>query len=259
MPTLFLHIRSASLAALLLAMFCASEAAAASETEDAQRYADCIARAQRQPGDGWETALAWSSLGGGEAARHCAAVALIGLGHLEEAATRLERLAQESRRDAGLRAEMLGQAAQAWLSAGQRERAIGTLDAALKLAPNAPDLHVDRALAHAEGGDYRAALVDLDLAAQAAPRRADVLALRAAAKRRLGDTAGAEDDVMTALEIEPDQPDALIESGILQLQRGNTAAARHDWRRVLEVQPEGPAADAARRHIEAMDAGLGKQ
>jgi tetratricopeptide (TPR) repeat protein len=258
MPTLSFRIRSASIAAMLAGVLCLGASAAAA-AEDARRYAECIALAQRKPTDGWETALAWSSLGGGEAARHCAAVALIGLGHLEEAATRLERLAQESRREAALRAEMLGQAAQAWLLAGQRERAIGTLDAALKLAPDAVDLLVDRALAQAEGGDYRAALADLDHAVKAAPRRADVLALRAAAKRRLGDAAGAEEDVMSALEIEPDQPDALIESGILQLQRGDVAAARRDWRRVLELQPDGPAADAARRHIETLDAGISKR
>lgn len=256
MPTLSSRLRSASLAALVLAA-ATPAALAAGDAEDARRYAECIALAQRQPNDGWETALAWSSLGGGEAARHCAAVALIGLGHVEEAATRLERLAQESRRDAALRAEMLGQAAQAWLLAGQSERAVGTLDAALKLAPQSVDLHVDRALAQAERGDFSAALADLDGAARLAPRRADVLALRAAAKRRLGDMAGAEEDVVAALEIDPDQIDALVESGILQAQRGDAAAARRDWRRVLELQPDGPAADAARRHIEALDAGIG--
>lgn len=256
MRTVAVPTRSAKTLALLAALIVAAPALAG-EAEDARRYAQCIDLAQRKPADGWETALAWSSLGGGEAARHCAAVALIGLGHHEEAANRLERLAQESRRAPELRAAMLGQAAQAWLLAGQRERAAGTLDAAIKLAPADADLRVDRAVVHAEAQDYRAALGELDQAARLAQRRADVLALRAAAKRHLGDLAGAEADVVAALESDPDQPDALIESGILHQRSGDTAGARRDWLRVLQVAPESVAADTARRHIEGLDAGIG--
>ena len=37
--------------------------------DDKSQYAHCVALARSKPDDGWEEALAWSSLGGGEPAR----------------------------------------------------------------------------------------------------------------------------------------------------------------------------------------------
>ena len=63
--------------------------------ERAKRYGECMATARRRPQDGFEDAIAWRAEGGGTAADHCAAVALIGLEQYSEAANRLERLAQD--------------------------------------------------------------------------------------------------------------------------------------------------------------------
>ncbi len=138
--------------------------------DDATQYRHCIALARQKPDDGWEEALAWSSLGGGEPARHCGAIALIGLRQYEEGASRLEGLAAISHADAKLRAGMLAQAGQAWLLAKNPERANAAQTAALKLVPGAPDLLVDRAQSFAEAKNYREALTDLDQALVAAPR-----------------------------------------------------------------------------------------
>src|SRR5919108_545494 len=58
-----------------------------------REYEDCMTLARRVPADGYESALAWEGQGGGDPARHCAAVALIGMGKFTEAAERLESLA----------------------------------------------------------------------------------------------------------------------------------------------------------------------
>lgn len=240
--------------AVLLAIQAAAMASAA-EPPEAQRYAACMDLARRNPERGWESALAWGSLGGGEPARHCGAVALIGLGHYEEAATRLEQLAKDSRGEPTLRAAMLGQAARAWMRAKQLERAQGTLDGAVTLAPDDADLRIDRAMLRAERRDFAGAVADLDHVLQRTPRRVDALVLRAAARRNSNDTPGAERDVRAALEVEPNNLDALLESGILHAQQGNRGRARQDWRRILELAPDSAVADMARGHIEAMEIG----
>ena len=67
--------------------------------------------ARTDPNTAFEAALAWQELGGGEAARHCSAVALIGLGQYGQAATRLEDLAKAMKAaDGPSRAAILGQA-----------------------------------------------------------------------------------------------------------------------------------------------------
>src|ERR1700674_1114577 len=86
--------------------------------EDAQRYHDCMTQARQVPAKAYETAIAWQKKGGGAAAGHCAAVALIGLGRYSAAAQSLEKLAADqakTRKDLG--AGLYGQAAQAWLLA----------------------------------------------------------------------------------------------------------------------------------------------
>ncbi len=243
-----------AVAVLLLAQ-AAPMASAAEPSSEARRYAECMDLTRRNPEQGWESALAWGSLGGGEAAGHCGAVALIGLGHYEEAATRLERLAKDSHREPALRAAMLGHAARAWVGAKQTERAQGTLDSALTLAPDSPELRVDRAMLRAERQDFAGAVADLDHVLQRTPRRLDALVLRAAAKRNGNDAQGARGDVMAALEIDPDNLDALLESGILHAQRGNRDQARRDWRRILQMAPDSAAAESARGHIEKMEIG----
>src|SRR5260370_35045606 len=81
-------------------------------------------RARHDPGAGEKLALAWHERGGAHPADHCAAVALIGLKQYKEAAIRLDALAQGmTTAPAGLRAEVLDQAGQAWGLAGDPVRA----------------------------------------------------------------------------------------------------------------------------------------
>src|SRR3712207_5307380 len=62
--------------------------------------------------DGWEAA------GGGDGARHCAALALLALGETERGAERLEDLARRSDADPATRAAIFAEAGNAWTLAG---------------------------------------------------------------------------------------------------------------------------------------------
>ncbi|HVI53245.1 MAG TPA: hypothetical protein VM661_18705 [Candidatus Sulfotelmatobacter sp.] len=227
--------------------------------DDAREYKHCIQLARQKPDDGWEEALAWTSLGGGEPARHCAAIALIGLKQYEEGATRLEALARDSHSAARLRAGMLAQAGQAWLLAKMPEKAYAAQSAALDLVPGAPDLLVDRAQSLAEAKNYRDALADLDKAVQADPKRVDALVFRASAKRFLDDLAGAEADLEAAKKLDPLYQDAWLESGMIKRLKGDDAGARQDWLKLLEIAPNSVSADTARRNIEMLDVEKVKQ
>jgi tetratricopeptide (TPR) repeat protein len=221
--------------------------------DNAIQYKHCIALARQKPEEGWEEALAWSSLGGGEPARHCGAIALIGLRQFEEGASRLEDLAATSHADVKLRAGMLAQAGQAWLLAKNPERANADQTAALKLVPDAPDLLIDRAESLAEAKNYKESLADLDRALTVAPDRVDALTFRAAAKRFLDDQKGAQVDIDRALKLDPLYQDAWLENGILKRLAGNDAEARQAWLKILEIAPNSAAADLARRNIELLD------
>ncbi|MFQ5773424.1 MAG: hypothetical protein ACE5GS_02790 [Kiloniellaceae bacterium] len=219
-----------------------------------REYADCMALARARPGDALDRALAWDALGGGEPAKHCAAVALIGLGRYEAAARRLERLAQDMvAATRGLRAGVLAQSAQAWLMAGEAARAVAAQSAALTLDPDNVELLIDRSIALATAGSYWMALDDLNGALDLAPERADILILRASAFRYLDALDLAGDDIERALRLDPDNPDGLLERGILRRLAGDAARAREDWLRVLEIADGAPAADAARANLEKLD------
>jgi Flp pilus assembly protein TadD, contains TPR repeats len=243
-------LRPLALAALLGAFVLPASAETVGGPEE---YRICLTLAKQKPEQGWEEALAWQSLGGGEAARHCAAVALIGLGKYGEAATRLETLANESVREDGMRAEMLAQAAQAWILEGNVQRADAAQRAALVLSPGDPDLLLDQAVLLAQLGHYRDAAATLSAVLRVQPNRVEALTLRGTALRYLDDLPGARDDIARALDLDPDFPDALLERGILHRLAGEDAAAREDWLKAMDLAPESPAADAARGNLEKLD------
>lgn len=233
----------------------AAPAAVAQQTDDAATYAECMRLAASRPGDAWEMAGRWQGLGGGEPARHCAAVALIGLGEHQEAASRLEDLAQASRAEDAIRAGMLAQAGQAWLLAGDAERAYAAQTTALNLTPTDPRLLVDRAVTLATAENYREAIDDLTTALNIAPDDADALAWRATAFRYVDAPDLARHDVTRALEIDPTHPAALLEKGILARLAGDLDGARQAWLAVIDAAPDSPEAETARMSIQALDGG----
>lgn len=217
-------------------------------------YRACLNQARGEPEAAYRAALDWHAAGGGLPARHCAAVALLGLHAYEEAASRLETLAGEvpdARLD--LRLGLMAQAALGWMMSGRAARAEQLLSLVITAEPDDPQLLADRAVARLSLRDYWGAVDDLDRSLQMLPRDVELLLYRASAYRYLGVPDLAWDDVDRALAVDSQAPAAWLERGILEQMAGDDAAARRSWIKVLEVAPDGPSADAARARLEALD------
>lgn len=226
---------------------------AAKEIDHAYQYKACMALAKKSPEEAFESALNWRDLGGGDAAEHCVAAALIGLGQYAEAAGRLESLAERTKHDPSVKAGLLAHGAQAWLLHGNASRAEAVLTAALKLTPHDSALLVDRAQARAELKDYQSAVEDLSQSIEREDRRPDAFVFRATAYRYLDKLELALADVERALALQPTHAEGLLERGILKRLRQDKIGARQDWLSVLRVAPTGAAAEAARANLERMD------
>ena len=251
-------VRAAALALLLgapaLVLGAPAPARAADEVLPPDPYEVCMTLAREDPAAGFERAGTWQSEGGGDRARHCAAVALIELGQHDEAARRLEALAQDLQpAHLGLRAEVLGQAGQAWLLAGNNERAHAAQSAAIEIDPKNLELWIDRSVTLALAQNYWEAIDDLNQALDIDPEQAEALIFRASAYRYLDALELALEDVTRALGSSPNNPDGLLERGILRRLIGDDLGARADWLEVTKFAPDSPAAESARRNLERMD------
>lgn len=249
---IFLMMAKATVFGALL--FFTSDTATAASRDEAAEYKACIKLTKREPELAFESALTWRDQGGGFPARHCAALALVGMKKYHIAAPRLEKLAEEMR-DSGshLVVPVLSQAANAWLLAEDYERANAVATTALEIAPQNIEMLIDRSRILAKAANYREAFNDLDLVLRLDPARSDALAFRASAWRQLGNNERALEDVELALSLTPNLIDALIERGILLRLAGNTDDARRDWLKVLEISPHSPAGETARRNLEKLD------
>jgi tetratricopeptide (TPR) repeat protein len=220
---------------------------------EAATYERCIKLARQNPGEARNLAQSWRERGGAHPADHCAAVALVGLKQYKEAATRLEALARAmTSAPAGLRAEVLDQAGQAWGLAGDPVRAYAAAGEAVALDPNDPDLLIDRAQAAAALGYFDKAVADLDHVLKADPSRVDALIYRASANRALDRLDPALADVEKAIAQAPKSAPALLERGNIRRLKGDNKGARHDWERVGQLAPGSQADMAARANIERL-------
>jgi tetratricopeptide (TPR) repeat protein len=218
---------------------------------DAATYDRCLKLAKQDPKAAQRLAQSWRERGGAHPADHCAAVALVGLKQYKEAATHLEALAADMKTaPAGLRADVLDQAAQAWLLAGDAVRAYAAAGQALTFQPDDPDLLVDRAEAAASAGYFDKAVADLDRVLQADPGRPDALIYRASANRALDRLDPALADIEKALAETPNSVPALLERGNIRRLKGDTKGAREDWERIGELAPGSQADMAARANLE---------
>jgi len=254
--------------ALLCLLFIATGAAAAEPARspprppprnaeaDAATYDRCLKLARQNPDAAKSLAQAWHGRGGAHPADHCAAVALVGLKQYKEAATRLEALAQEmTTAPVSLRAEVLDQAGQAWLLAGDPVRAYAASGQAVSLQPNDPDLRIDRAEAAASAGYFDKSVADLDHVLKAEPGRVDALIYRASANRELGRLDPALADVEKALAQAPNSVPGLLERGNIRRLKGDIEGAREDWNRIGRLAAGSKADMAARANLEHLEPG----
>ena len=243
----------ATLMALQLAATAAEPALHDAQAE-AATYDHCTKLAKQNPAAAEKLAQTWHEHGGAHPADHCAAIALIGLKRYKEAATRLEALAQAmTAAPAGLRAEVLDQAGQAWGLAGDPVRAYAAAGAAVALAPNNPEVLIDRAEAAASAGYLDKAVTDLDQVLKTNPNHVDALIYRASAYRALERLDPALADIERALVLAPNSAPALLERGNIRRLQGDGDAARRDWERVSQVAPGSQADMAARANIERLE------
>lgn len=218
-----------------------------------REYGACMRLARISPQEGFESALAWGDSGGGGAAEHCAAVALFSMGQYREAAKRFEEISGTVGDEAAFRAQLLAQAGQSWLQAGEIDRAFTAYSIALQISPGDPEILIDRAMVLAERGQYAKSVEDLNTALLADRNLIEALVLRASAYRYLDALDSAFQDVTRALELSPQHPEALLERGNILRLRGDPDGARRDWLALLRLYEGTPAADAAQRNIEMLD------
>jgi Flp pilus assembly protein TadD len=228
--------------------------APAAALDNQAQYQACMSLLQRDPAGALDSAVEWERQGGGDAARHCKALALIRTGEAEDGALELERVAQIMPQDkAPLAAELFAQAGQAWIRAGDPQRALYAQGQGLKLDPRNVELLIDRALTYGASGMYSDALNDLNAAAALAPDNPEIYTMRGDAYRQLGKPDLAEENIAQALKLSPSHPSALLERGYLRRAKGDTAGARADWLAVIQVLPNSAAAEEARKNLEKLD------
>jgi tetratricopeptide (TPR) repeat protein len=215
----------------------------------------CLGLLRTDPDEALAFATRWETEEGGEGARQCGSLAMIALGDPSRAAQRLEALASASRAGNTARAAVFAQAAQAWLMAGESNRAFGATTLALTLTPDDADLLIDRAVALGTLGRYGEAVMDLDRALMLDPLRAEALVFRAAAWRHLDRAEPARRDIERALALNPESAEALLERGILRQLAGDSEGARMDWERAVELSPNSATADLALQNLALNEAG----
>ena len=218
-------------------------------------YGRCLDMLSTDPSgaDALSTTLAATE--GSEAAQHCHALAQVELGNPAAGAALLDHLAATSAAATVSRAVIFGQADQAWMMAGNAERASASATQALTLSPDDPDLRIGRAIAALSLENDAQAADDLTHALDLDPRRADALILRATAYRHLGKLDAATDDIGAAFALDPENPDLLLERGIIRQRRGDLAGARTDWEHVSELAPDTATADLAEQNLALLEAG----
>ncbi len=253
MPSHKSHSRARLAAPLVLAfapLAIAGDTLADGRIDHSAEYDACMVLADRAPTEALASAQSWEEVGGGNPARHCAAIALFNLRNYEEAAARLEALAVEiGGVDRPLTAGLHDQAGRAWLLAGEPVAAQAALGAAIALAPEDAELYIARSYAHAARQDYGSALADLTRAEELAPGLAEIHLLKAAALRFSGNAPAALLEADRAVASAPANPDVFLERGNIRWLLEDIDGARNDWTQVLSLAPDSSAAQSARRNL----------
>lgn len=215
------------------------------------RLEECLDLATDDPVAGEAAAAKWRAEGGGFLARQCLGMAYSNQGKWAAAGTAFEEAAREAEtvRDSHA-ANYWSQAGNAWLAAGDADRARTALDAAIAsgslLGLALGETHLDRARARVAGGDTSGARADLDRALAHAGDDPLAWLLSATLARRMGELPRAGKDIAEALRRAPDDASVQLEAGNIAALGRDEARARAAWARAIEVAPGSPQAEAAR-------------
>ena len=236
---------------LLLAM-AAQPAPSNPSSED--RYRLCLGQVRSDAARAVASAEEWRMAGGGIAARRCLGVAYARLERWADAAATFEAAAAEAQDSA--KADLLAQAGNAWLAAGEAARGETALGRALELSGPADatrgEIHLDRARARVALGNQAGARSDLDAATRLRPENATAWHLSAELARRAGDQVRARREVEAALRLAPNDAGILLLAGTLAGQAGNMEEAERLYRRAAEAEPDSEAGRAARASLDTL-------
>lgn len=197
-----------------------------------QKHKSCLEQIAVDADLAFEDAMIWQSDGGGRRARHCVAMALFALGHKEEAAKRLDALANAA--DAGtniMRADFYAEAANFWLMANKPLEAYDSTTAGLDLREDHIDLRIARARSYALQGRYDHAETDLTSALEFHPDHAAALRYRADARWQQGKLDAALIDIESALMADPESVETALLRGRIK------EAVRTDVLKPEEIKP----------------------
>ena len=173
-----------------------------------QKHKACLEQIAVDADIAYEEALIWQGDGGGRRARHCVAMALFALDHIDDA------LALSP--DAGtkdMRADYYAEAADFWLMANMPENAYASTTAGLKLKDDHIGLRIAQARAHALEGQYDLAEKALTAALAFNPNHAAALRYRADARRHQGLLNAAKSDIEHALKYDPESVETALLRG----------------------------------------------
>jgi tetratricopeptide (TPR) repeat protein len=236
------------LLALAAALQSAPGATPAAPQGDDERLRACLALVRSAPQQAAAEAQAWlEERGAGRLlARRCLGLAFAAQEQWAAAATVYEQAAQDAEAaNSPGRAGFRAQAGNAWLAAGEAQRALQALDAALT-TPGLDQAQrgqalLDRARAQVALGHADRGRADLDSALQLVPNEGFAWYLSAALARRSNDLVRAASDIARARQLSPDDPDILLLAGTILGQAGNMNEAYTLYRRVVELAPDSDA------------------
>ena len=212
-------------------------------------YTECIILAGKDPDAAIKRAQSWWQGGANQAARQCLGYALVQKGQFVQAGKIYEDLAADAMGEvAVLKAELYGQAGQAYYLAGMQERAIEAFDRAIALRPGDADLFIDRAVARDEAGLFFEAIDDLNTAIEIEANRPEAWLYRAAAYRHIGSLDLALEDANRAVVLSQRSPEALLERAQIKDLRKDIAGARADLQSLIKLAPKSlQGVEAAKR------------
>jgi tetratricopeptide (TPR) repeat protein len=147
------------------------------------RYGHCIELTKTTPNAAYVLASEWRASGGGAAAMHCQALALLAQNEYQRAAGVLDAAATLLAKQADKAADLTAQAGNAWLLANDAPRAIARFTSALAVFTDnnskRAEVLIDRARAYAAQENKTATLTDVSAAITLTPQNAEYYLLRA--------------------------------------------------------------------------------
>lgn len=213
-------------------------------------YRNCTALAANQPEKALDTANEWRIKGGGFAARQCLGLAYVSLERWAPAAGEFEQAAAEAQAAQDRRAaDLWVQAGNAWIAAGEGEKARKALDAAIATGFLSTELrgeaYLDRGRAGVTLNDLNRARADIDKGLELVPADPFGWYLSSELALRMGQNDRARADIAKAVELAPTDAEILLQAGTVAGTTGDIDSARDFYERAYAAAPTSRAGRAA--------------